>query len=642
VIVATAGHVDHGKTTLVRALTGVDTDRLPEEKRRGISIDLGFAYLPVPGGETIGFVDVPGHERFIHNMIAGVAAIDIGLLVVAADDGVMPQTREHLSILEMLGVTRGIVAVSKVDVATEERVAGVMSDLRALLAGRPFDPIEVLSVSALQGVGIERLRGALLECHRAMRRLEASVDAGFRFIVDRAFVLAGSGTVVTGTAVAGTVAVGESLVASPRGVTARVRGIEHDHKAVTQARPGRRYALNLAGVEREQVARGQVLVSPYLHASSDRLDVEIRLAPEGEELRHRTLVHFHGGAGHVSARVVLAGRACVAPGETVFAQLHLAQPVAAFTGDRFVLRDQAARRSVAGGVVIDPLGEPWRRRIDPSPRLGALAVLEPEVAFARLMDVTADGVDVAAFGQRFGLSDRQLQRLSNRHDVVLLRGVGLLAFKRSFVDALSERIQAVLATYHGAHPHDDGMLQRALHRETAVPIPWPAFASLLKSLAGRGWLDLVRERVRLQGFRPLERIEAADWLRSIEPELAASGLRGVHRDRLLAIGSDPERAQRDLGDLVRQGALVPFKDDRYLARSAVERLVDQVGHLARMHRDGFSAAQFRDHSGIGRNLTIDLLEFLDRRGVTFRAGNVRFLRDDGGSEAPGSTAARVA
>lgn len=636
-IVATAGHVDHGKTTLVRVLTGVDTDRLPEERRRGISIDLGFAYLALPEGGTIGFVDVPGHERFIHNMISGVAAIDVGMLVVAADDGVMPQTREHLSILEMLGVGQGIVVITKTDLAGDTRVAEVKRDIERLLAGRAWQGSDLVEVSAPGGAGVDALRATLFRLQASARRRYASAEAGLRFIIDRAFVATGSGTVVTGTVVSGTLSVGDTLVVSPAGVSARVRAIQQNGVPVPLARPGQRYAINVAGVDRDQAGRGQLLVSAHLHRPSERLDVEIMLTPEGDRaLRHWMPVHFHSGAAHVLARVILSGREEVGRGIKTFAQLLLAQPVTAFAGDHFVLRDQSAWQTIAGGVVVDPFGTPRRRGVDRTPQLQALASGLPEVAFSRLLDAMPEGVDIEAFGVRFGLSDAQRQRLVNAPGILLLRGRSLLAFRKDAIDARCTCIVRAVEDHHAKHPHERGIAQRALHRLVAPALPLPTFASLLKYLSERGVLDARRDVVRRQDFRPTERDGATRWLRSIEPALLATGYRGIRREELLALAPDSSDAARDLSYLVEQEALYPFTNDRYLTAAAVERLVALVQELARMHRGGFAAAQFRDHAGVGRNLTIDLLEFLDRRGVTFRVGNVRYLREDESADAAGA------
>ncbi len=357
-IVATAGHVDHGKTALVRALTGVDTDRLPEEKRRGISIDLGFAYWRAADDALIGFVDVPGHERFVRNMLAGVCGIDAVLLVVAADDGVMPQTVEHLSIIELLAVERGIAVINKIDRVSPRRVEEVAANLRALLAPTRIAQVQILPVSAKTGEGLETLRDALAAL--AQRAARQSQEGPFRFAIDRAFSIAGAGTVVTGTAFNGSVGQGDRLVLTPSGVPVRVRGLQKDGKPATRAVAGERCAINLADVDVPRAGRGDWLVAEGLHAPTRRMDVRLNvLRSERSALRHWTPVHLHHGAGDVTARVAIKGE--IAPGGTAIAQLVTDDVVAALHGDRFVIRDQSALRTVGGGRVIDPFA-PRRSR----------------------------------------------------------------------------------------------------------------------------------------------------------------------------------------------------------------------------------------------------------------------------------------
>ena len=344
-IVATAGHIDHGKTALVRSLTGVDTDRLPEEKARGISIDLGFAYMRTPGGATIGFVDVPGHERFVRNMLAGVCGIDFVLFVVAADDGVMPQTIEHLHIMELLSVKRGIAVITKIDRVAPAQVDEVTASVRALLAPTGLAAIEVLPVSALTGAGMAPLRTALENAAGAQGR-ESQQGRRFRYAVDRVFSVAGSGTVVTGTVFNGAVAAGDKLRLSPAGIEVRVRGLQKDGKAASGATAGERCALNLTGVDLSHVMRGDWVVDPGLHAPTQRLDVRLRLLDtEKHPLAHWTPVHLHLGAGDVLARVSIRRGGSIKPGESALVQLVTEKPVSALSCDRFIVRDQSALRT---------------------------------------------------------------------------------------------------------------------------------------------------------------------------------------------------------------------------------------------------------------------------------------------------------
>ena len=374
-IVATAGHVDHGKTALVRALTGVDTDRLPEEKKRGLTIDLGFAYHPLGDGHVLGFVDVPGHERFVRNMLAGVGAIDLALVVVAADDGVMPQTREHTAILDLLGVTECIAVVTKVDKVEAARAGEVSVEIDALLSTTGMRGAEIHRVCALSGAGMDALAGALRE--RALSLAARAANGRFRLCVDRAFMLKGAGLVVTGTVHAGVASTGDRLVVTPSGHDARIRGIHAQDRPAGSARAGERCALNLSGrgIESGAVARGDWIVDRALHAPSDRIDVRLRVLPgEARALRHWTPVHAHLAAAHSTARVAVLGAGSIAPGDSGRVQVVLDHPLHALAGDRIVLRDQSATRTMGGGTIIDPFS-PKRGRARPA-RLAWLDAIE--------------------------------------------------------------------------------------------------------------------------------------------------------------------------------------------------------------------------------------------------------------------------
>ena len=351
-IIGTAGHIDHGKTALVRVLTGVDADRLPEEKARGITIDIGFAYQAISGAESLGFVDVPGHERFVHNMLAGAIGIDYVLLVVAADDGPMPQTREHLQILDLLELRRGIVALSKADLVPPERLGEVFGQMRALLSETGLADVDILPVSSVTGTGIAELGSRLRAAAASLPRRPAA--GRFRLAVDRSFTLAGVGTVVTGTVFAGEVSIGDRLLLSPSGIEARVRGIHAQNEAAERGRAGQRCAVNIAGpqIDKDKILRGDWLVDPAAHDPTDRLDARLRLLlSETRPLRHWTPVHLHVGAAHVSARVALLDVEALPPGATALAQIVTDRPIGALRGDKLILRDQSAQRTIGGGLV---------------------------------------------------------------------------------------------------------------------------------------------------------------------------------------------------------------------------------------------------------------------------------------------------
>lgn len=392
-IVGTAGHVDHGKTALVHALTGVDTDRLKEEKARGMTIDLGFAYLPAPGGDIVGFIDVPGHERFVHTMLAGASGIDFVLFVVAADDGVMPQTREHLAILDLLGVRRGLIVLSKSDLAASERRAAVVADIRAALADTALAEAELVPASIVTGEGIDDLRRQLFE--EAGRFARRAASGRFRLAADRCFTLHGIGSVVTGTVLSGSVGIGDRVAVSPSGLEARVRSIHAQNRAAERGHAGDRCALNLTGenIHRAAIRRGDVVLDPELHAPTDRIDAGLRVLPgELKPIGQWFPVRLHHAAAEVGARIVLLGDDAIAPGGVAKVQLVLESPIAAAAGDAYVVRDTSAQRTIGGGRFID-LRAPSRRRRAPErlARLEAYAIpspSRPSQRFSRLRPAT--------------------------------------------------------------------------------------------------------------------------------------------------------------------------------------------------------------------------------------------------------------
>ncbi|OYX86638.1 MAG: selenocysteine-specific translation elongation factor, partial [Azorhizobium sp. 35-67-5] len=399
-IIGTAGHIDHGKTSLVKALSGVDTDRLKEEKARGISIDLGFAYLPVDGEQTLGFIDVPGHEKFVHTMLAGASGIDFALLVVAADDGVMPQTREHLAIIDLLGISHGIVALTKADLADAARLADVSAQIAATVAGTSLEGAGILPVSSATGAGIADLKARLVEAaHHLDHR-----DAGgrLRLAVDRSFTLAGAGTVVTGTILSGTVRTGDLVKVSPSGRDARVRSIRAQDTPAEIGRAGDRCGLNLAGpsMSRDAIARGDVVLDPTLHAPTDRIDALLKVLPgEKKAISQWLPVRFHTAAREVGGRVVLLGDP-IAPGGSGHVQIVLEEPIATASGDRFVVRDTSAQRTIGGGRLLD-LRPPSRKRRTPQ-RLAQLAAhgeAAPDRAVTALLAVEPFVLDLTAFAR---------------------------------------------------------------------------------------------------------------------------------------------------------------------------------------------------------------------------------------------------
>src|SRR5579872_3787997 len=483
-IIGTAGHVDHGKTALVKALTGIDADRLAEEKRRGITIDLGYAYTDTPNG-TLGFVDVPGHERFVHTMLAGASGIDAALLVVALDDGVMPQTREHVQILELLGIDRGVVALTKADLA-QERVADVSAQMRALLAKTALGTVPLLPVSAMTGAGIEALREALL----ALGPRQRDSDGYPRLAVDRAFTLAGAGLVVTGTLVSGRVRVDDRLVLSLPGIDLRVRGLHAQNRAAEMAVAGQSVALNVVGprLSKDAVTRGDWVLHPDVHAPTARFDIRLRLlAEEVKALRADAPAHLHLGAAHVMARVTALTGDRIEPGDTVLTRLTLDHAIGALAGDRLVLRDATATRTIGGGVLIDPF-PPRRGRRTPE-RLAQLAALEQPDAMAALRGVLAlppGWTDRAGFFRARNLPPAMQQSVMAATPAV---AVAELLMTPDTLDAQRTGVVDRLAAHHTAAPDQPGLQFEHLRLATPGRPPANAFRAMLDGLFRSGAVE---------------------------------------------------------------------------------------------------------------------------------------------------------
>lgn len=627
-IVGTAGHIDHGKTALLRALTGVAGDRRREERERGITIDLGYVYADLGDGVLTGFIDVPGHERFVHNMLAGAGGIDCVLLAVAADDGVMPQTREHLAIVELLGIPRALVALTKSDRVDAARLVEVVAQVRALLAGGPYADAPVFPVSSVSGVGIATLRAALAAEARTLAARGA--DGYFRLAIDRAFSVAGAGVVVTGTALAGTVAVGEELLLSPSGRRVRVRGLHAQNREAQEARAGQRVALNIVG-ERlavELLRRGDWLLAAPLHAPTTRIDIDLSLLPgEARELKHWTPVHVHLGAADVTGRVALLEGGCLAPGGRMLAQLVLNAPLHAVHGDALVLRDQSAQRTLGGGRVLDPFA-PARQRRTPA-RLVQLAALREgglEQALPALLAAAANGLDPGLLERQFN-RPRECWRVPAEVLEIATRG-GPRLLPRAYWQALGERLLAELARFHAEQPDELGPDRDRLRRYAFAELERPLFVALLEQALARGvlqasgpWLHLPAHRVQLAATD--EKLRSRVW-----PLLLAGGFDPPWVRELAAELVVEEGAMRLLlRKLARLGLVQQVVKDLFYPLETLQQLARAVVQLeARLGR--IRVIDFRDRLGIGRKRCVQILEHFDRIGLTRRCGNERRVRHD--------------
>ena len=630
-IVATAGHVDHGKTELVRALTGIGTDRLPEEKARGLSIDLGFAYQSLPDNTPLGFVDVPGHEKFIRNMLAGVGGIDLGLLVVAADDGVMPQTREHLAILDLLGIDHCVVAITKIDRVADDRILEVQGQVESLLGRAGREGVAIYPVCAPDNDGIDTLKTALHE--RARRLPEHEADGHFRMAIDRVFTLKGVGLVVTGMVLAGAAGVDDRLLLSADGSPARVRGIRAHDRASDTARAGERCAINIAGrgLGAASIRRGDWLLHAGLYAPTRRIDVDLRvLGSESRPLKHWTPTQLHLGAGRYAARVAVLDGGSIAAGERGLAQLVLERDAFVLHGDRFVLRDQSARRTMAGGHVIDPFS-PKRGRSRPA-RLEMLRATnrrDPAEALRAAAAQSEAGVPLAPFVSARNLPPARLRSLI---DSLSLRRVGDSAGERVFSqkrwDQLLDRIEAAVGNFHRARPTLPGTglkdIQLALKPHVDASILETAAAALVdeKRLGRRG------ARWHLPAFEiPVSAHERELWARVLPCLTPSTGSPMSLQQAAEAIGVDKSTLEQSLKNAARIGEMVQIAKNRYLPASLVKNLGVAAEELAAKSVDAcFTAAQYCEHIRTGRNFAIDLLEYFDRLGFTERRGNARRIR----------------
>ncbi len=632
--IATAGHVDHGKTSLVRALTQVDTDTLAEEKRRGLSIDLGFAYADFGTDAPVGFIDVPGHERFVRNMLAGVACIDLALIVIAADDGPMPQTRQHLAILELLGVPQAVVALNKIDRVDQERLAQAQAEVRQLLAAGPYLAAPIFPLVATDGTGVPALRTHLVALASGPS-VQPREGAGFRLAIDRSFTLAGAGRIVTGAVLSGRVRIGDDVIVSPAGTSARVRGLHAQGRPAVQASAGQRCALNLAGaaVRHCEPVRGDWVVAANLHAPTTRLDARIDvLASEPHALKAGAVLTLHIGAAavnvHATPLALQPGHAAtIAPGAAGHLQLVLDAPVAALHGDRFVLRDPARQCTVGGGRVLDPFASArsgGRRSL--SARLAQLQALEaasPAEALAMLVAQAPGGIEADRFALAWNLAGDTVDTLLSDP---ALHGIEHADHSRRVLSsahwqAVCGLVRGTLEHWHEQAPDSMGpsapALLAQLHRQHH-DLPQPLLHAALAALIADGSVQRDALRVRLAGHRA--RLHAADetLLKRVADVLQPAGLRApIVGELAMQLTLDLPVLLRFLQHASDLGQLLRIAPNRYYLPQTVTRLTALTARLAAASPDGsFDTAAFRDASGIGRNLSVQVLEFMDQQGLT--------------------------
>ena len=626
-IIGTAGHIDHGKTSLVRALTGVDTDRLKEEKERGISIELGYAYSAVADGETLGFIDVPGHERLVHTMVAGAGGIDFALLVIAADDGVMPQTREHLVILELLGVRRGAVALTKIDRVDQERCLAVTTQIRALLASTVLHdaPLFMLNAVAPEDPGVAALRVYL---HRTsvdwpMR----SEDGLFRLAVDRVFTLQGRGTVVTGTALAGRVRVGDTVTIMPAGTPVRVRSIHAQNSDSESGRAGQRCALNLAGIDKTALTRGDWLADPRALQPGMRLDVRLRWMRDSATLVNRAPLHVHFGTAHRVAHVVLLETTELTGGGNAFAQLVFDENVCAAAGDVFIVRDAQARKTLGGGVVIDPVA-PARRRRSPD-RLAYLSAIQRMLlggGVVPLLENSPLGIEMRQLVLLTGLAPERIA-LPPQARIIEAAGRDVVILDCHW-RSLGERALEALRDFHRQQPDEPGVDRGRLRRMTAPTLADAIWRAIIAELVQQRrvqqseyWLHVPEHRATLNEREHglAEKLQSALAAGHFDPPWV--------RELALKVRVDDDEVRLVLRKCMMQREVYQVVRDLFYHRDSIRALARELRRLYQQ-RGCVEAADYRDSIGLGRKRTIQVLEFFDRVGYTRRTPSGRVLRAD--------------
>lgn len=632
VIMGTAGHIDHGKTSLIRALTGIDCDRLGEEKRRGITIELGFAYVDLPGGERMGVVDMPGHERFVRTMVAGASGIDFVLLVISADEGVMPQTREHLEICTLLGVRHGIVALTKIDMVDADMLELATEDVRDFLKGTFLEGAPIFPVSSVTGQGLDALRAAIAEQSRRQVRRRSDL---FRLPVDRVFSLKGHGTVVTGTLVSGSAACGDEVELLPSGRRSHIRSIQSHGQGQETAEAGHRISLNLHGLAVEDISRGDVVTHVGTMKNSRRWIVELtclKSSPRG--LRHRGEVHFHHSARELAARLYFYDRDRLEPGETALAEAHFSEPVAGVFADRCIIRAFSPLRTVAGGSILYPLDTaPRRSHIDETMRGRLLALPEADAETRTAVQLELSGRFGATLSDLSILTDLSGKQLEKQLSAMSGKGGAFCWDKDAkcwispvWLERLMARALAATEAFHKKNPLEHGMAKGVILSGMGAGVSPKLAHYVLERLLRSGRLMAEGELLRL----PEHKVSLADDQQALKEALLkahqASPLMPPNHTELFAeLGISARQAQPIFKLLVGEGSLVKIKEDLYYLSSVMEELRQKVRDFLLAHAE-ITPGDFRDISGISRKNGIALLEHFDKEQLTMRVGDKRVLR----------------
>jgi len=620
-----------GKTSLIRALTGTETDRLKEEKERGITIELGFASLDLPGGQHLGIVDVPGHEKFVKNMVAGATGIDIVAMVIAADEGVMPQTREHMEICTLLGVKHGLVVMTKIDMVDEEWLELAIDDIQGFMQGTFLEDAPIIPVSSVTGEGIPDFVKALDDISRIIP--ERSPSSLFRLPVDRVFTMKGFGTVITGTLVSGTVKVGETIEIFPTNISSKVRGIQVHNQGVNEAGPGMRTAINFQGLDKEIVKRGDVLSNPGGLKPNYMVDIEMHyLESNRKPVKSRTRVRLHTGTSEVLGKLILLEQEELAPGATTVAQLRLDAPVALVKEDRFVIRSYSPVRTIGGGQVLNPIPPKHKRfKAEIIDGLKGLVDKEPEDIIAYCIEAAGyNGVTFADLKIMTNLTDKQLDAnlqglLSRKNAIQTDKETRRYVHQKSF-DTLQETVQAQLSAYHEANPLKPGMPKEELKSKFPQLTDGKLFNLALNQLLKDKGIDQEENTIRLTTHSISLGTDQADIRDKMLKTYQETALQPPYfRDVSKGMDADLQRVKDVMLHLVDEGLIIKTKDDLYFDTKAINQLKAKLVQFLETNEE-ITTPQFKEMTGASRKYVIPLIEYFDATKVTLRVGDSRKLR----------------
>ena len=631
IILGTAGHIDHGKTSLIKAITGTDTDRLKEEKERGITIELGFASLDLPSGKHLGIVDVPGHEKFVKNMVAGATGIDIVMMVIAADEGVMPQTREHMEICTLLGIRHGLIAMTKTDMVDEEWMELALEDIREFSQGTFLEDSPILPVSSVSGQGLPELLNALDEIAGKIPSQRPSNL--FRLPIDRVFTMKGFGTVITGSLVSGKIGVGETIMIYPSGITSKVRGVQVHNRSADTAESGMRTAINFQGLDKAAVNRGEVLSTPGSLVPSYMVDVSFHyLASNQKPLKNRTLVRFHTGTSEVMGYLMLLEQDELPPGHSAIAQLRLDSPVAIVKEDRFVVRSYSPVRTIGGGHVLNPAPQKHKRlKPEVIQKLQDLTSNDPVVIISYHIEQAGySGVSFSHLKIMTNLPDKQLetqlQHLLSQKKIIQTDKENRIFIHQTTFDTLQQKFTEHLTDYHSVNPLKAGMPKEELKSKFPLLTDVKLFNQVINQMIKSRQIVQEENMVRLASHRISLGQDQADVRQKIIKTYQGGGLQPPYfREVIKKLDADPKHVQDVMMLLVEEGQIVKTKDDLYFDASAVENLKTRLVEFLKSNGE-ITTPQFKEMTGVSRKYVIPLIEYFDAKNVTLRVGDSRKLR----------------